>query len=823
MIRQPNEAPIDMWNMPWQHLRKAIEEVAVRGRFRAEAQHRSHLKGIQEIDTHILRSCIGRLGRAERNIIAHVATGGAWGDDKLAEIGRSDGMCRHCGQQKAGVDHIYWDCSIVNRHRKLRTVGALLADKLPQCLRRGVPSAMTGGLACSFWGASLFDMGTQDGDILEAVGLGRTKHRRNVQEAQECARDSIRQDIGAKGDTLNARQTFQLAKADQAPTVLPLPKKQENPAPEKINAYTDGSWINPLRQFLGLGGAGVFWPGRKELLSDAEEQMAYAEDHHSGLKLYTALGGFGGSSTRTELAAGILAISSDVPVHIGTDSAAFQRKANKLLSWLRGGRRARADWRMQSDGDLWEHFYKAAAAKGAGAIEISKVKGHATDEHVRAGTVCQDDKEGNDQADAAADAGVLVHGKSLIELASWYHTRHQKYTDLVHDVHKHIIEAHMIHRALLRRQEHKDANKPPPARRFGPSSSSPWTAAIPSRYLHVTSSLSRYADICKGHPAAQHCEQFLRGLVVQQDSPGSRCVTWVELYALYRMSGYPKPLPDSRDKAATKSALCRQLRAFKRELKIAVDRIFLDSDDRILFRPAPQIVQPLADLGIEGFLAMLRLKPALTSHAAEVLNVHLMALGHRLGKENATAYLRGDYSVAPRKLKLKGHAKWDDGIKRHFTIFDTSQVPADPCRREAEHSAEVHLPSGSLCFFHCPNCPGVEPASSPQFQINNIATMIKCTRCHQRSAVSHWRCECGVRWHRCCRHQTAPEVLWKSARPPPAERGQASKRRQAPQATSEEPRPKRPRGEFITLSGQVADFSHFSHLLSTRLKERFGL
>ena len=40
--------------------------------------------------------------------------------------------------------------------------------------------------------------------------------------------------------------------------------------------------------------------------------------------------GFGGSSTRSEIAGGILAIASPHPTHIGTDSAAFLLKANKL-------------------------------------------------------------------------------------------------------------------------------------------------------------------------------------------------------------------------------------------------------------------------------------------------------------------------------------------------------------------------------------------------------------------------------------------------------------------------------------------------------------
>ena len=43
---------------------------------------------------------------------------------------------------------------------------------------------------------------------------------------------------------------------------MQLPHECSLPAPEDINVFTDGSWLYPLKQFLGMGGAGVWWPGR---------------------------------------------------------------------------------------------------------------------------------------------------------------------------------------------------------------------------------------------------------------------------------------------------------------------------------------------------------------------------------------------------------------------------------------------------------------------------------------------------------------------------------------------------------------------------------
>ena len=51
--------------------------------------------------------------------------------------------------------------------------------------------------------------------------------------------------------------------------------------------------------------------------------------------LYTPIGGYTGSSTRTELAASIIAISANGPTHIGTDSQACCDKSNEILWYIR--------------------------------------------------------------------------------------------------------------------------------------------------------------------------------------------------------------------------------------------------------------------------------------------------------------------------------------------------------------------------------------------------------------------------------------------------------------------------------------------------------
>ena len=51
--------------------------------------------------------------------------------------------------------------------------------------------------------------------------------------------------------------------------------------------------------------------------------------------LFSKIGGYGGSSTRTEIAAGIIAICANGPVHVASDSKAFVKKTFSLINAIR--------------------------------------------------------------------------------------------------------------------------------------------------------------------------------------------------------------------------------------------------------------------------------------------------------------------------------------------------------------------------------------------------------------------------------------------------------------------------------------------------------
>ena len=124
---------------------------------------------------------------------------------------------------------------------------------------------------------------------------------KNRAEAKHMLLQEYLADKITEGAEPNARQAFLISKTDVNDTIMPLPVKCHRRAPDDINVYTDGSWVNTLKQYLGLGGAGVWWPKRSITrdepgmhwlpVSIGEAMLAHHEQESEGLVLYTKIGG----------------------------------------------------------------------------------------------------------------------------------------------------------------------------------------------------------------------------------------------------------------------------------------------------------------------------------------------------------------------------------------------------------------------------------------------------------------------------------------------------------------------------------------------------
>ena len=308
----------------------------------------------------------------------------------------------------------------------------------------------------------------------------------------------------------------------------------------------DGRWLHPEKPFLSFGGAGVWWPGRtirndehlhRLPLSEAEKILSYHEQKSDGFALYTSIGGLAGSSTRTELAAAIIAMSAHGPIHLASDSKSFVKRALKLVNQLKNGVDKPRRWKLVSDGDLWEHFYLALKAKGPNAFHATWVKGHATEEHIQQATTIQIRKEGNDKADEIADLGANIYGKDLHALASEYHQRHDRYYAIMKKAVTHIVEAYLINRELNERRDNAEKEKSVKCNAKQMYKPLAYPTLQQTTTVDTLGTLKHYARLGGTGMQLREVEKFTSRLQVSKQGEVQRNITGLELYILYRIRG----------------------------------------------------------------------------------------------------------------------------------------------------------------------------------------------------------------------------------------------------------------------------------------------
>ncbi len=579
-----------------------------------------------------------------------------------------------------------------------------------------------------------------------------------------------------------------------------------------INVYSDGSWIYPLEQYLGLGGAGVWWPGRNiatnHRLSTAEKELAYSNQRDNGLMVYTPIGGYSGSSTRTELAAAILAISANGPVHIGTDSQAFHDKAIKILGDLRRGKKQKRSWQLVSDGDLWQHFEQAAKAKGINAIRITKVKGHVNQDQVNSGKYRQVDKDGNDKADAAADIATKMHGEEVVSVAKILSIRHKQYGNFMKQVAKHIVEAYLIHRKLVDRIKARQPKEQATVKYLAMQMQDASNSTKPSNAIKLQGSIGNYSKFKHKHRNSPAIWHFIDNLSYREVDNQYHATTWLELYLIYRVKGYPKPIGDRASKARARATIFSQLNEFKRVVKGVVERAAKDEAAKGALRPMHVTHQRFLNLGIAGRHATINCSVEVDKQTADLIEYNLIRLGHYMSDKKVQLFKEGKVELKANKPNFRGRSGWDSNLKvlKGFVF------------KELDYSANA---SGSKRLlqpecFQCPSCKASTISTNPAFQSDDLDKVCKCATCKSNAKSNMWLCSCGIKWHTCDKHK---HIQLQNSKKPPSGEPTARPKRQIGPLTNEQL-------QEIDTKRMRKSSNHLlppsSNILSAKLRERFA-
>ena len=158
-----------------------------------------------------------------------------------------------------------------------------------------------------------------------------------------------------------------------------------------------------------------------------------------------------GSSGGSELCGAIVSSLAPIAVNVGIDNQGVVSKSQKMIPRLHEDPIALPPlhWATQRDGDLWKVLQDCLLHRGPHSYSVTKVKGHATEQHIQQHLATTWTKTGNDHADALATLAVeRNHGYATAVVSHLLSIRSKKYIDFINAIHNIIARLHNAHNRL---------------------------------------------------------------------------------------------------------------------------------------------------------------------------------------------------------------------------------------------------------------------------------------------------------------------------------------------------------------------------------------
>ena len=251
-------------------------------------------------------------------------------------------------------------------------------------------------------------------------------------------------------------------------------------------------------------------------------------------------------------------------------------------------------------------------------------------------------------------------------------------------------------------------------------------------------------------------------------------MTWLELmFISIAMTDHPMTLLQSST-AQAQVNLARQLREFATAATTTL-RFALADTDQLLFLGSQKPPNRLAAFGYHNRTTHTSVHVAMSRQLQSALHLVMLSFKQALSPTQKVALQNGNLTIKTQKFAgyhtYKGGSvimKLSECIKKEFRNVQSnfSQVPDQPC------------------FFRCPS---MHPKSADdQFDCFLCTKSIWCSACKSSHASSSFKCTCGLTWHKCKLHFSAPSrtcMVSKPARttnlpkrPAPIDAAQSAKR-----------------------------------------------
>ena len=147
-----------------------------------------------------------------------------------------------------------------------------------------------------------------------------------------------------------------------------------------------------------------------------------------------------------------------------------------------------------------------------------------------------------------------MHPKILRDTTKWLADKHEKYTKYMTQVVTHIIEGYIIHKQLKDIEildTAKADNRIPYAPLLYPDKAN-------TKHLVTTTHLGHYRGHVSNDNNAIHMQAFIEDMLVQEQQADMRCITWLEIYILYRPRGHKQPIDKPHNIAMAKPTFDKQ-------------------------------------------------------------------------------------------------------------------------------------------------------------------------------------------------------------------------------------------------------------------------
>eukprot|EP00973_Karenia_brevis_P016017 2189887-Karenia_brevis.AAC.1 len=146
------------------------------------------------------------------------------------------------------------------------------------------------------------------------------------------------------------------------------------------------------------------------------------------------------------------------------------------------------------------------------------------------------------------------------------------------------------------------------------------------------SSMLGVANLSIRTEVARQVQRFFRQLQMRPCKPEQRGTTWLELYTLYKVRGFPCAIGDPESKAEARPVVRQQVTAFRSVVR-AIAANTMEQEQERLIKPSEFKGFALKRLGVEMYLPMISGKVVMSRKERSTVDAEILRLKGIKAKE----------------------------------------------------------------------------------------------------------------------------------------------------------------------------------------------